>query len=101
LILERQKHKAPPNPWEELWLTLLFGRLDVDFHQRAAADQVAVALDIVDAVDRRPVFVDAEGVGREAGLFAAMGAIPIADEVLPACARRSSMSMLPFLRSSI
>jgi hypothetical protein len=74
LILERQKHKAPPNPWEELWLTLLFGRLDVDFHQRAAADQVAVVVDVVDA----------EAAGREAGLFAAMGAIPIADEVLPA-----------------
>jgi hypothetical protein len=91
LILERQKHKAPPNPWEELWLTLLFGRLDVDFHQRAAADQVAVVVDVVDA----------EAAGREAGLFAAMGAIPIADEVFPACARRSSMSMLPFLRNSI
>jgi hypothetical protein len=90
LILERQKHKAPPNPWEELWLTLLFGRLDVDFHQRAAADQVAVVVDVVDA----------EAAGREAGLFAAMGAIPIADEVLPA-SRRSSMSMLPFLRNSI
>ncbi|OBY07587.1 hypothetical protein BAE36_08590 [Rhizobium leguminosarum bv. trifolii] len=101
MILWPKRHAALPNLWKGLCLTLPLSRLGVAFHQRAAADQVAVALDIVYAVDRRPVFVDAEGVGREAGLFAAMGAIPIADEVLPACARRSSMSMLPFLRSSI
>jgi hypothetical protein len=46
---------------------LLLSRLGVAFHRRAGADQVAVAIDVVDAVDRRPAFVDAEGVGQEAG----------------------------------
>ena len=59
----------------------LLCRLGVGLQRRTGADEVAVAEDIVDAVDRRPVFVDAEGARRVAGLFARIGAVPVADEI--------------------
>ncbi len=46
----------------------LLRRLAIALHRRAAADQVAVAGDVVDAPDRRPVLVLAQRVQREAGL---------------------------------
>src|SRR6266478_4677309 len=56
--------------------TALFRRLRVIRNRRARADQIAVAIDIVDASDRRPVFVGARGAGGEASLGAAIGALP-------------------------
>ena len=47
----------------------------------AGADQVAITISIVDAVDRRPIFVDPEGARRIASLFAGIGTIPFTDEV--------------------
>jgi len=45
----------------------LFRRLDIGLHRRASANEVAVSINIVHAVDRRPVFIDPEGAGRKAG----------------------------------
>src|SRR5262249_3094711 len=52
-------------------------------NRRARADQVAVAIDVVHASDRTPVFVRPRGAGREAALGAAVGAGPgIAGDVV-------------------
>jgi hypothetical protein len=51
-------------------------RLGVVRDRRAGADQVAVAIDVVDAADRAPVLVGARGAGREAALDAAVSALP-------------------------
>src|SRR5580704_515412 len=59
----------------------LFHRLDIGFHRRAGANEVAVSINIVHAVDRRPVFIDPEGAGRKAGGLARIGPVPFADEV--------------------
>ena len=45
------------------------------------ADQVPVAVDVVHAVDRRPVFVDAERTRGETPLFAGVGPVPVGHEV--------------------
>jgi hypothetical protein len=59
----------------------LFRRLDTGFHRCASANEVAVSINIVHAVDRRPVFIDPEGAGRKAGGLARIGPVPVADEV--------------------
>jgi len=41
----------------------------------------AGSIDIVHAVDRRPVFIDPEGAGRKAGGLARIGPVPFAEEV--------------------
>src|SRR6202040_501293 len=59
----------------------LFRRLDIGFHRRAGANEVAVSINIVHAVDRRPVFIDPEGAGWKVGGLARIGPGPLADEV--------------------
>ncbi len=44
-------------------------RFAIALHRRAAADRVAVAVDVVDPPDRRPVLVLAQRVQREEGLL--------------------------------
>ncbi|SMO63939.1 hypothetical protein, partial [Ruegeria faecimaris] len=46
----------------------------VSVHWWACADEVSVAVCVVDAVYGGPVFVDAHGARGEAGLFAGVGA---------------------------
>src|ERR1700694_1666672 len=66
---------AAPRPGHDVivpslrWLRVILDR-------RAGANQIAVAIDIVDPSDRRPVFVRARSAGGEAALGAAIGARP-------------------------
>ena len=43
----------------------LFRRLVIGVHGRAGADKMAIAIGVVDAVDRWPVFVDGESARRD------------------------------------
>src|SRR6266436_1190329 len=52
-------------------------RLGVLSNRRTRADQITVAIDVVDAADRTPIFVGSRRAGREAALGAAVGAGPI------------------------
>ena len=52
------------------------GGFHVAFDRRADADQVAVAIDVVDPADGGPVLVHPEGAGREAALLAACSCGP-------------------------
>jgi len=45
-------------------------RLHIGFHRRANAKEVAVAVNVVDPVDGRPIFIDPEGARGKAGCFA-------------------------------
>src|ERR1700720_2700182 len=47
----------------------------------ASTNEVSVSINIIHAVDRRPVFIDPEGAGRKAGGLARIGPVPFADEV--------------------
>src|SRR5688572_10487519 len=60
----------------------LFSSFHVGVQRRARADEIAVAVDIVDAVDRRPVLVDPAGPGWETGGLAAVGPAPFSDQIL-------------------
>ena len=73
----------------------LLRRLLVALHRRAGAHEVAVAEGVVDAVDRRPVLVDAEGARRVAGLLARVGPVPVADEVLDGVRARCGAGCSP------
>src|SRR5215471_5335199 len=55
----------------------LLCRLRVVRDRRAGADQVAVAIDVVDAANRGPIFIRARNAVREAALGAAVGAFPV------------------------
>src|SRR5216684_6846145 len=50
-----------------------FRGLRVVRNGRTRADEIAVAVDVVDATDRRPVFVRARGAGGEAAFGAGIG----------------------------
>ena len=41
----------------------LFGSFHVHVHGRAGAYKIAVSVDVVDAIDRRPIFIDPESAG--------------------------------------
>src|ERR1700724_572687 len=73
--------KQAPSAWPGRAAKILFRRLDISFHRRAGANEVAVSINIVHAVDRRPVFIDPEGAGWKAGSLARIGPVPFADEV--------------------
>jgi len=47
------------------------------FHSYTRANEIAIAIDVVDATDGGPEFVVTEPFGGEAGLLAGVGAIPI------------------------
>jgi hypothetical protein len=49
----------------------------IDFHPVTSADRVAVAIDVVDAADRRPEFVFLKPRRRERGLFARVRTGPV------------------------
>ena len=51
-------------------------RFGVRADRRAGADEVAVAIDVVDPPDRAPVFVGVRRPGRKAALRAAIGPSP-------------------------
>ncbi len=55
----------------------LLRRFFVGFHRRTTANQVAVAIDIVDATYRGPVLVLAQGMEREIGFFPGIGMRPV------------------------
>src|SRR5690606_37919274 len=57
--------------------TALLRCLPVGLHRRAGADEVAVAGDVVDAADRRPVLVLLRAVQREEGPLFAVGPGPV------------------------
>src|SRR6201996_7005053 len=67
-ILSRDAHCS--------WRRTLLRRLRVILDRRAGADQIAIAIDIVDAADRAPVFVGARRARRKAALGAAIGPCP-------------------------
>src|SRR3546814_1633244 len=58
------------------YCTSLFGGLRIIGKRRAGADEIAVAIAVVDAVDRRPVFVGGRA-RREATFAARIGAAPL------------------------
>jgi hypothetical protein len=55
---------------------------DVILKRWAGADKMSVAVHIVDAPYRGPVFIDPEATGGKAALFSAVGSVPIADECI-------------------
>ena len=59
---------------------VLLRRLAVSRHRRARADKVAVAVNVVDAPDRRPIFVFAQGMKREERFLLRVRLGPIAFE---------------------
>jgi hypothetical protein len=61
------------SPVQDWTVVPLLRRLRVALHRRAGADEVTVAVGIVDPSDRAPVFVRPRGAGREAALGAAVG----------------------------
>ena len=87
---------------ESAGLWHLLGGFGVGLDRRADADEMAVAIDVVDAVDRRPVLVDAEGAGGEAGGLARIGPVPFADRSSTVCgAFLSGLLVLSMRPSSI
>ena len=68
--------------------------MSVVLDRRAGAHQIAVAIDVVDAADRRPVLVVARGAGRKAAVGARVGSVP----VVVGEARRSAMRTARSLR---
>ena len=64
------------------------------FQRRAGADQVAVAVRLVDAGDRRPVLVGVDA-GREDRELAGVGAVPLADQRARRCAGRRAAASSP------
>ena len=68
-------------------------------HRHAAAEQVAVAVDVVDAPDRRPVLVAAQARHRVGGVFARVGVRSSRPSAAPRrCAARSSAGCRPSAR---
>ena len=61
--------------------------LTVTVKRRAGAEQVAVAVHVVDPVDRRPVFVAPQGRHRVGGLLAVVGMFPDAGCNIGQCVR--------------
>src|SRR5882724_2327526 len=59
-----------------LWPTGMSALLE-SFHADARADEVAIAIDVVDAADRGPEFVVVEPFGGETGLFARIRTVPV------------------------
>ena len=59
----------------------LLRRLDISFQGRADAEEIAIAVNIVDSVDGRPIFVDPEGAGGKARGLARIGSVPFPDKV--------------------
>jgi len=55
---------------------------DVILKRWAGADKMSVAVHIVDAPYRGPVFIDPEATGGKTALFSAVGSVPIADECI-------------------
>ena len=53
----------------------------VDAHRRARADEVSIAVDVVHAADRRPVLGLDQRRQRVHGLLAAVGVVPVADQL--------------------
>src|ERR1700720_1679119 len=74
-------NSVAPSAWPRPAAMTLFRSLDIGFHRRAGANEVAVSINIVHTVDRRPVFIDPESAGRKAGGLARIGSVPFADEV--------------------
>ena len=64
-------HSNPGRATSSIRPDMIFGK-----DRWTGADQTTVAVHIVDAVDRAPVFVRARRAGREAALGAAVGPVP-------------------------
>lgn len=60
----------------------LLSGLVISVQRWARANKVAVPVDVVDAIDRWPIFIDAEGAWRKAGRFARIRPVPFPDQVL-------------------
>ena len=72
----------------------LFGRVLIAFDRRAGANQIAVAIHVVDPADRWPVFVDSECSGWETALFARVFPRPVCNQILDGMGRMTQRAIL-------
>ncbi len=58
------------------------GCFDIRVQRRTSTCQIAVPVDVVDAIDRRPILIDPKCSRRETRRVARVRAVPLADEIL-------------------